>query len=73
MRFYKKPPYYGADLHNVAFSFLNWAILLHLILGIWIYGTPDIFPTEIQETEQIVKGNNQIIYVPQDKSVSERV
>lgn len=43
LRMYKKPPNYGAELITDSLSILPLAIVLHLAVSIWMYGSNDIF------------------------------
>lgn len=42
LRMYKRPPSYGVELIADCLDILPWSIVLHLILGIWMYGSNDV-------------------------------
>ena len=44
LRFAKKPPSYDQMLHNKAMGILPWSVVIHLMIGIYMYGCDSIFP-----------------------------
>lgn len=49
LRFYKTPPKYGISLAQKAIGIIQYAILVHLIMGVYMMSNPEIFPKGEQE------------------------
>ena len=49
LRYYKLPPRYGRDLAKRTIKVMEFAILLHLVVGAYMLTNQDIFPTVINE------------------------
>ena len=47
MRHCKKPIVYDEKLHKDVLSKISLVIVIHLMFGIYAYGCPAIFPTEV--------------------------
>ena len=47
LRYNRKPPVYDVTLNYVVISLLPVAVILHLLIGIWMYGAPEIFPRKV--------------------------
>lgn len=41
LRFYAKPPKMNENFAHMVSSLLPWALLIHLLFSVWMYGTPD--------------------------------
>ncbi|CAD8150635.1 unnamed protein product [Paramecium pentaurelia] len=45
LKFYRKPPSYDEALHDSVFTLLPYSIIMHILIAIWAYGHPYIFPS----------------------------
>lgn len=43
LRHYKTPPKYGTELATRSLTILEWAIPIHLMFGLYMVTTPEIF------------------------------
>lgn len=43
LRFYSRPPSYNHDINTITLRIMPVAIILHLAMGIYTYGSEDIF------------------------------
>ena len=46
VRFYKLPPRHGSQLAHRARNIIEWSLILHLFMGIWMLSNPTIFTSE---------------------------
>lgn len=46
LRFYRLPPRHGSDLINQARDIIEWSLVIHLGVGIYMLSNPDIFTSE---------------------------
>ena len=60
-------------------NLLPYALIVHLLMAIWFFGTPEIFP-ECPESDCTLEskviqqaGSDQTIYFPQEKTYWERM
>lgn len=44
LRYYRKPLAYDEALHEAAMKIIPIALILHILIAIWVYGHPLIFP-----------------------------
>jgi len=49
LKFYKIPPKHGSDLISKARSVIEWSLVLHLFMGLYMISMPDIFIDEKEE------------------------
>lgn len=43
LRFYARPPHYNHDINTITLRVIPIALLLHLAIGVYTYGSEDIF------------------------------
>lgn len=53
LRHYKKPPYYTHDIYVTALFFLPWAVILHCLVALFMFGNNDIFIIDTEKNEKI--------------------
>ena len=46
IKFYRLPPRHGATLARKARSIIEWSLLLHLFMGMYMISNPEIFSSE---------------------------
>ncbi|CAD8138517.1 unnamed protein product [Paramecium octaurelia] len=45
LKYYRKPPSYDEALHDSVFTLLPYSIIMHILIAIWAYGHPYLFPS----------------------------
>ncbi len=55
LRFYKIPPKHGSDLAFKARNIIEWSLLLHLFMGLYMVSNDAIFAGEEEEENEAVK------------------
>jgi len=45
LNYYRKPPAFDEALHKLATATLPFMALGHILIAIWVYGYPFIFPS----------------------------
>jgi len=55
VNYYKTPPKYGLYLANKAKSIIEYSIILHLFMGVYMMSNPEIFPEDDEELNTSVK------------------
>ncbi|CAD8057214.1 unnamed protein product [Paramecium sonneborni] len=45
LKYYRKPPSYDEAIHDSVFTLLPYSIIMHILIAIWSYGHPYIFPS----------------------------
>ena len=51
---YKKPGWTGTNMNEKAFGYMPYAVIIHLLIAIYMYGCPEIFPDEEESNEETV-------------------
>mgnify|MGYP000179687617 CR=1 FL=1 len=51
--YYRIPPRHGSDLANKARSIIEWSLLLHLFMGLYMISNPAIFTSEEDDNEAV--------------------
>jgi hypothetical protein len=46
LKFYRIPPKHGSDLAHKARSIIEWSLIIHLIMGLYMMSAPEIFTSE---------------------------
>ena len=46
LHYWRNPPRHGSDLANKARAIIEWSLLIHLFMGLWMLSNPDIFTSE---------------------------
>lgn len=46
LKFYQIPPRHGSDLAHKARNIIEWSLLLHLFMGLYMLSNPHIFTSE---------------------------
>ena len=46
LKFYKLPPKHGSALSHKARNIIEWSLLCHVFMGLYMLSNPDIFTTE---------------------------
>ena len=49
LKYYKVPPKHGSDLISKARSVIEWSLVLHLFMGLYMLSNPDVFMGEGEE------------------------
>jgi hypothetical protein len=68
-RLCKIPPRYENSLNQTAMNILGFGVLIHIAVCIWVFTTPEIFPTKIKSTTI----NEKTYYYFSDLSLYDRV
>ena len=55
LRDYKNPPKYGLELAKYCRLAIEYALVVHLFMGLYMMSNPDIFPPGDDENEIILK------------------
>ena len=50
MRYYKIPPKFNLSIHNRAMQIMPYALYLHILMSLWFYTTPELYPVVIVGT-----------------------
>jgi hypothetical protein len=45
LRYNRRPPTYGPALNSMALNALSVGIFFHIVIGVYMYGQPELFPT----------------------------
>ena len=53
LMYHRSPPKYGLDLATRSRRIIEWSIILHLFMGLYMMSNPDIFPRGEDENEII--------------------
>lgn len=56
LRHYRKPPNYGLGLARYARQTIEWALLIHLLMGLYMMSDPEIFPVYHDEENKVLDG-----------------
>lgn len=54
MRYNKRPPTYDYRLNKKIINILPLALVLHLMVGIYMYGSPKIFPHDENSIKEAI-------------------
>jgi hypothetical protein len=73
LRHYKKPPAFTAKINTKAFDILPYCVLLHSILAIFVYTSPEIYPQSVDETSRYISGKVTTVYNGQYTGFAKRV
>lgn len=73
MRFYKKPPAFTKKINKKAMDILPYAILVHSLLAIFIYGCPDIYAEKPDLTTKEIAGTLTEVYSSTTLTLGRRV
>ncbi len=73
LRFYKKPPAYSSKINTKAFDILPYCILLHSILALFVYTSPDVYAQETSSTSSYISGQITTVYGGSSMSFLRRV
>jgi hypothetical protein len=56
LRHYRKPPNYGLGLARYGRQAIEWALLIHLFMGLYMMSDPEIFPVHHDEENKVLDG-----------------
>jgi len=54
LRYYKTPPKYGLFLATKVKNIIEWSILLHLFMGLYMMSNPEIFPANEEDENSTI-------------------
>ena len=54
LRYNKRPPAYDYSLNKTTIKILPIAAVLHLLIGIYMYGQPLLFPSNSDEVNNLI-------------------
>lgn len=57
LRYNKRPPAYDYSLNKSVLKILPVAAILHLLIGVYMYGQPLLFPSDSDEVNNIINTN----------------
>lgn len=57
MKYAKRPPSYGTQLNKAVNEQLLFAVILHILVGVYMYGQPLIFPKSASSISDSVSSN----------------
>lgn len=73
MRFYKKPPAFTAKINTRAFEALPYAVLIHSIIALFVYTSPDVYPNNTTGSTQYVAGQITTVNIGAAMTFGQRV
>ena len=53
LKFYSIPPRFGSDLAHQARNIIEWSLLIHLFMGLYMLSNPDIFTSEEEDNQAV--------------------
>ena len=53
LKFYRIPPRFGSDLAHQARNIIEWSLLIHLFMGLYMLSNPDIFVSEEDDNQAV--------------------
>ena len=53
LRFNTRPPFYTNTLSSVIVATLPWAVVVHLIMAVWVYGNSKVLDSGLLDLSQV--------------------
>ena len=53
LKFYRLPPRHGSELANQARNIIEWSLIMHLFMGLYMMSNPEIFTSEEDDNQAI--------------------
>ena len=54
VKYYRLPPRHGSTLAHKARSIIEWSLIVHLFMGLYMISSPEIFTSEEDENEAVL-------------------
>ena len=54
LKFYKIPPRHGSTLAHKARNIIEWSLIVHLFMGLYMLSNPEIFTSEEDDNKALV-------------------
>ena len=54
VKYYRLPPRHGSTLAHKARSIIEWSLIMHLFMGLYMISSPEIFTSEEDENEAVL-------------------
>jgi hypothetical protein len=52
----------GPEINKVTMNIIPFALFIHLFVAIWVYGSSDIYPQDLEESTETVEGEEVEVF-----------